>query len=288
MKTGSRTRVKTLAVPTRATRSIFISHSHEDARWVPFLKALLELHNHRTWNVEADLDGGALFERKVEEAIRSCDALLVLVSGHAVGSKWITKEIAAFTALKPEAPAIPVLLEPVELRRVMPGLERYQAIDLSVDLLRGFRELFWTLGNDFLSKQELLDRRGARDDRRIRNDRRRTDAATRVKMGFVLTYCRETGSDGSEMLTASEKTWSELKLVLAGEAQRYEYLDRSDGLPVDPMDALERGMLGAWRRIGEGAEQEVGALLRAVAEEVCARHHVRVLERRETERRRPD
>ncbi len=286
MKSATLEKVEPVMVADRTGTDIFISHSRHDLHFVPLLEALLDLHDHRSsaWLAEADGDGR--LDPEVERAIREADAVLVVLNERSVLPRGITAEIAAFHGSKPEAPVVPLLLEPVDLDRISPGLAQFPSIDFSVCMLTGFQKLFATFGNQFLSKDELRDRRTFRLDRREEPERRRSTVQQRMQMGLLLGYCRVTERSVFEKQGVSLKELTALKTTLQDEARRYEYFDRADGRPVEPLEALDRAVLAVWHSMGDRHEQEVVKVLRAIAEEVCDLHTIRMADRRTTERRR--
>lgn len=265
-------------------RKIFISHARQDRRFVPLVAKLLEAHNHEPWFAEAKLRGGEPFAERIDEELAGSDVLVVVASAHAKSSKWVTAEIAKFLTANPEAPVIPLRLEPVELGEISPDLVRFQPIDFTECLLSGFRDTLGALGNDFLSKKELANRRSG-DDRRSGEDRRRATAAQRLSMGLLVTYARHAGSD---MNTGSCLTPGDVEMLwqpAREELVRYEYTDRKTEAEVPVDDVLELALIHARQTIRSSGSMDAVQALRLIGRQVCDRHEVRMLDRRRADRR---
>jgi len=275
-------------------RKVFLSYSNRDKRFVPLLKALLELHGHEPYYAPDDIPVGTQFFSEIEDAIARSDLMIVVVSSNSRSSKWVTKEVASFQALKQNAPVIPIVLEPTDLREVVPGLENYQAIDFDECLLSGFRKLFAALGNDFLSATELRDRRAGddrrgEDARRGKRERRQSSIVQRLQVGFLLSYSRETGQDGFDKFDVSPQTRVILVGALEPEALRYEYRDRKTGKKCDPRQVLSNAIAKVWGDLPRDIDPEGTLVFKAVAEEICKAHDARMIDRRHDERRqKPD
>jgi hypothetical protein len=274
----------------RASLKIFISYTHGDGHIAPLLKEMLEVHNHRAWCAETDLDGGALFSSEIDGALRDADVLIVVLSQKSIGSKWVTREVAAFQAVKPDAPIVPLVLEPVDLEAVVPGLGRYQWIDFSTCLLTGFRKLFKTLGNDFLSRSEIGERRTIADrrvtgERRGGRDRRQSGTRQRMQIGFLLSYCRESRHSGLNPIPTTRTHAERIKEVLLPEARKYAFADPFNGQELSPRSVLDRAVDGVWSVMGHEANAEGGRVFRMLADDIHRAAEVTMTDRRQGERR---
>ncbi|MDQ3814756.1 MAG: toll/interleukin-1 receptor domain-containing protein [Armatimonadota bacterium] len=97
---------------------VFISHSSADKKWAEKLKETLDQHGFSTWLDTESLEPGDNIQRKIEDAIQSSDAIIVLV-----GSRQEPDELQRFTwsiALEamwrdPNKVIIPFLLKDAEL-----------------------------------------------------------------------------------------------------------------------------------------------------------------------------
>ncbi|MCC6667196.1 MAG: toll/interleukin-1 receptor domain-containing protein [Polyangiaceae bacterium] len=75
--------------------AIFISYSHEDRGFVEKLAQNLVLRKARVWIDRWELEVGDSLVSRVQEAIESSSALLVIMSEAAVRSEWCRRELSA-------------------------------------------------------------------------------------------------------------------------------------------------------------------------------------------------
>src|SRR6266699_1282214 len=75
--------------------SCFISYSSEDEAFARRLYADLQNNNVRCWFAPEDLKIGDRFADRIEESIRICDKLLVVLSEHSIRSTWVEDEFRA-------------------------------------------------------------------------------------------------------------------------------------------------------------------------------------------------
>jgi hypothetical protein len=269
----------------RAGQKVFISYTHGDGRIAPLLKELLEVHGHRAWCAETDFEGGALLSRKTGGALGDADVLIAIVSRKSAGSERVAREVTAFRTAKPDSPIVPLALEPVDLEAVAPGLGRYRPIDCTRCLLTGFRQLFKTLGDDFLSPSEIGDRR-ATGERRRRQERRRSGTRQRMQVGFLLSYCRESRHSGLNPIPTTRMQAERIKEVLLPEARKYAFADPFNGQELSPRSVLDRAVDGVWSVVGHEPNAEGGRVFRMLADDIHRVAEVTMVDRRKGERRR--
>jgi len=274
----------TAVIPVGTGKCIFISYSDDDRHFVPLLDRLLKLHHHTTWCSLTDLNGGRDFSKEIDRAICEADALIAVLSTRSLWSKWVTKEIAVFQAAKREALIIPLLLEPVDLDEIMPGLRNHLAIPFHEDMLTGFKRLFEALGNHFLSIEEIANRRVDADGRRNGADRRHASVLQRMRIGLVLSYTRTTGKDGFEQWDLLLENPGDLHRAIEAEVRRYEYFDHA-GESIDPKKVLDEAVRFAWKKTWEGRTAPGTQILSQIAERICSRYQVRMIDRRTGGRR---
>jgi hypothetical protein len=92
---------------------VFISYSHQDKEFVDKLAAHLVKNNAHVWVDTWELNVGDSIINKVQEAIQSASALLVVLSSASVQSEWCKKELSA--GLMRELEEKRVLVLPVRL-----------------------------------------------------------------------------------------------------------------------------------------------------------------------------
>lgn len=76
----------------RAGRRIFISHSSEDKPFARLLAMDLADRGHRPWLDEWKILVGESIPSALSEGLDSCDFVVVVLSEHAVESKWVERE----------------------------------------------------------------------------------------------------------------------------------------------------------------------------------------------------
>ena len=75
--------------------SCFISYSTQNTDFAQRLSADLEANGVRCWYAPEDLKIGDKFRRSIDEAVRSHDKLLVVLSNSSVKSSWVENEVEA-------------------------------------------------------------------------------------------------------------------------------------------------------------------------------------------------
>ncbi|MGH9426947.1 MAG: toll/interleukin-1 receptor domain-containing protein [Terriglobia bacterium] len=86
---------------------VFLSHSSTDARWVKWIAANAQQVGIEVYLYEHDPQPGRLLADKVQAAIQSSDALVVLLTGNSQFSAYVQQEIGAAKALN--KPVIPLV-----------------------------------------------------------------------------------------------------------------------------------------------------------------------------------
>ena len=252
---------------------------------MPLLVELLKLHHHRPRLAGSGVRAAEGWIDGTSDGPPEEDALIVVVSGKSHGSARAAEDVSSFRAWKPQASVVVLLLEPIPFESVLPGFDRIETVPFHECFLRGFRRLFELLGTEFLAKDEILNRRDSRLDRRSNGDRRRGSAFDRLSAGLLLSYCRETGETGFERWDIALKEPRDLLEVLVGEARRYHFFDPVKGRALAPRDVLSRAVRLAWGNPWHGAAPQGAQVLGFIAEEICGRYEVTGLDRRQRDRR---
>lgn len=98
--------------------TVFISYSHADKKKVDLLAAKLVAKNASIWIDSWELNAGDSIIDRIQEAITSSDALLVILSKSSVNSPWCKKELNSGLIRELDEKrvvVIPVLLEECEI-----------------------------------------------------------------------------------------------------------------------------------------------------------------------------
>jgi hypothetical protein len=113
-----------------SARGIFISHASEDKRLARNVAAILRRQGWDPWLDESDIRGGASWAASIQQALRSCSVVVLLVTANSVSKEWVLDEIAAARNLR--VPIIPAILEHVRLPDELQFLlQRTQFVDVS-------------------------------------------------------------------------------------------------------------------------------------------------------------
>jgi hypothetical protein len=97
---------------------IFISYSHENKDFVENLARNLVIHNTHVWVDRWELNVGDSIIQRVQEAIQSASALLVVLSKASVASEWCKRELSAGLVRELEERKVivlPLLLEDCDI-----------------------------------------------------------------------------------------------------------------------------------------------------------------------------
>ena len=116
--------------------SIFFSYARRDSEFALKLSGDLRSLGVAVWMDRSDLSAGVHWDEALENALRSCVALLVVLSPASVKSRNVLDEVGF--ALEQDKPVLPVLSQscdiPLRLRRI-------QYIDCSEDYSQGLADL---------------------------------------------------------------------------------------------------------------------------------------------------
>jgi hypothetical protein len=118
---------------------VFISHADEDSYAAAVIAERLRQAGIAVWHSEEILPGEN-WARKVGEALDASNAMVVLVSPHAVNSPWVQREIAyAVGSSQYAGRLIPVIIEPTA--DVPWVLRRMSAIDDAHDFEQASKDI---------------------------------------------------------------------------------------------------------------------------------------------------
>lgn len=119
---------------------VFLSYHHKDAKKAETLRKSLESEGFQVWDPSAHLLPGEDWNKAVSEALRSAQAMIVLLSPDAVDSPWMRREIGyALGERRFEGRLIPVVVRPVD--KIPWILEKLPVLKLTPDVKRGSRRI---------------------------------------------------------------------------------------------------------------------------------------------------
>lgn len=133
---------------SRRPISVFTSYSHHDRAFAGRLSKSLESKGIDVWYDQIEVQPGDSLVEKLDDAVTSTDAILLVVSKNAYKSKWVTYEFRAILTRRPSSeqtsPIIPLRIDDSELPFDLSGhvsidfRHDYEAgLSTLVDALRG-------------------------------------------------------------------------------------------------------------------------------------------------------
>lgn len=132
--------------------SCMLSYSTEDEQFVKKLYADLQAQGVSCWLAEQDIKQGDKLREDIYRAIRQQDKLLLVLSHHAIESKWVEEEVDV--ALDRERQQVgALLLFPIRLDEAVFTTEKYWAITVRQRRIGDFRQ--W---QDDAAYQQALQR----------------------------------------------------------------------------------------------------------------------------------
>jgi hypothetical protein len=140
------------------SRTIFFSYARADSEFALKLAIALRSAGAHLWVDQLDIPAGHLWDRSIEEALRACLSLLVILSPRAVTSNNVLDEVSF--ALEQNKRIVPVLYQVCEIPF---RLGRVQYVDFTVDYDTGFKNLLQAL-DDQLSQTITLETQRSLDE----------------------------------------------------------------------------------------------------------------------------
>jgi len=104
---------------------IFVSYSSKDQEFVNRLFLRLKQSGHPAWLNTESIPKGEHWHDEMVKGLRETDLLILVVSEHAMASKWVTEEWKAF--LRTEKKIIPVLLRECKVPQALNKIEMIKA-----------------------------------------------------------------------------------------------------------------------------------------------------------------
>ena len=132
---------------------IFISYARKDQEFALKLAQDLRSAGVTIWVDKFDIPPGAPWDRTIQNALKTCESLLVILSPSSVDSENVQDEVAFI--LKQKKPIIPVLYRICEIPY---RLIRLQQIDFIDDYNQGLTALLAHLGVDRGIPAKVIDK----------------------------------------------------------------------------------------------------------------------------------
>ena len=94
----------------------FISYSSKNQLMADAFRNLLNSKGIDTWMAPGDIPAGSSYMKEINNALKNCSCLVLLLSNAAQGSEWVIKEVER--AVNYHKNIIPIKIEEVILERV--------------------------------------------------------------------------------------------------------------------------------------------------------------------------
>ena len=130
----------------------FLSYSRKNKDFALKLQKDLRENQVECWIDTRDISAGKIWDREIEEAIQSCDSLILILSKDSVESDNVLDEV--YHALGIGKNIIPIMIEDC---KVPYRLSRYQNIDFSKDYSSGFEILLKNLNINHSNNQQKTE-----------------------------------------------------------------------------------------------------------------------------------
>lgn len=230
---------------------------------------MLEFHGIDYWYSARNLTGGDHFPARIDSAVESADAMLLVVSENALRSEWVVHEIKTFKDVRPAGRIVPLIISEIDPRHLAAlGIADLHYIRFSDCFLTGFEALFQLFDQDFL-KPRLT----------VRNkDRRISSVRQRLRYGFWKNYHEATGSGKFEEFDRRFSQVQKLIEALKPSAASYTFVSREGKRPCDSPDAVEATVREVCSSLGSG--MKAITVVESIAESLWERFEVIPRDRR--------
>lgn len=127
--------------PPTAQKRIFLSYSTDDVSFATNLKDRIVNNGYEAWIDHQYIKGGQRWMEAIENALRTCHAMVLILSPSAVNSYFVTVEYLAI--LRMNKPLIPLIYKPCEVPFVLQPIQHInyhdnpiQGIETLIQVLR--------------------------------------------------------------------------------------------------------------------------------------------------------
>jgi hypothetical protein len=256
---------------------VFISYASGDKYFVDLLARLLLFHHIDIWNYVEKIHVGSDYKEDINKGLQASDYLIAVVSSRSGESKWVTREISTFQAMKEESKIIPLILENVDADKIYDGLRNIHSINMYENMLTGFQQLLKTLGvEEFLPVEE----------RRKGSDRRVSSVAQRLRFGIWKAYEIKTGTEKFERIQ-DLPTMKRIKVMdsIQEELAHYEAYTPDGQKHMIAIEEIDEITYTVWEELSKREYATAFILIEAIADEIMKRYELRMFERREANRK---
>ena len=137
--------------PGSLPTEVFLSFSSQDRPIATAVAATLRAHGLAVWYSETNIRGAQQWHDEIGRALTRCDWFVLLLSEHAVKSRWVRREFRyALEAEQYDNRILPVLIEACDPFQLSWTLSATQHVDMTTSFEDGCRAILrtWGLGLD--------------------------------------------------------------------------------------------------------------------------------------------
>jgi tetratricopeptide (TPR) repeat protein len=116
--------------------TVFVSHAHADNELADQYVEALRKRGLDVWYDRTNMQVGHFLSQDIETQLRSCTALVLLITPASLASYWVRLEVGAFQSLAAQDPArllLPVRIAECEMPLLMMGIMWIDAVSLGFD-----------------------------------------------------------------------------------------------------------------------------------------------------------
>jgi hypothetical protein len=131
----------------RLPKEVFISHAHQDRLFVAKVTKILRQHKIKFWYSPKHIIGAQRWYDEIGKALTRCDWFLIVLSPHAVKSKWVKHEyLYVLNNNRFEDKIVPVIYKACRWERPFWTLQSLQWVSFEQDYQAATRNLLKTWG----------------------------------------------------------------------------------------------------------------------------------------------
>ncbi len=251
---------------------VFISYASGDKYFVDLLARLLLFHHIDIWNYVDKIHVGSDYKEDIKIGLQAADYLIVVVSSRSGESKWVTRELSTFQAMKEENKIIPLILEDIDADKIYDGLRNIHSICLYENMLAGFEQLMKTLGvEEFLPVVE----------RRSGTDRRKSTVLQRLRFGIWKAFESKTGTKKADQIR-DLLTMQRMKVMesVKEELTHYEAFSPDGQKHLIDIQEIDEIIYTVREELSKLEYYTASILIEAIADEIMKRYELRMVDRR--------
>ena len=207
---------------------IFISHSNHDKKVASYLAQTLKSAGHEVFFDLWDITLGDNLLKRILEAIKSADVLILLLSRNSARSKWIMHEFSAIALndiTKQRQRIIPVLIDNGPIPSY---LSEYLCYDISSDFNAGVQRLVTSLESEKQVMEEVVAEEVQEQQKVEDRDRKVSELIKALHSGRLTLVCGAGVSVGAGVPKWNELLLRLLRTMISKLSEDYTLVENSD------------------------------------------------------------